>query len=246
MSKAVDNPNTCDWHVDDVGFWPESFVSEQEGINAWIAMEDMPAMYQGSMALSPGSHRADWRYDAYNAIGQDRSFHGGFTKEDMQLQAQRGEQLLTTCEMKNQAPELRETIEKTIFIPEIKKGDVVFATRSLFHRTLAVSKEGQEYYASRGIEYLNRYSVRYVPGTARLPQGWTFEWSIAANRELKGCTLDNAMEEDDLLWYPKVWPDLDRDPDDHLDRVAATKLSEATAKVRSEFFELVSLFATTR
>lgn len=108
MSKAVGKDSTCDWHVDDVGFWPESFGSEQEGINVWIAMEDMPRKFQGSMALSPGSHKAPWRHDAYAAIGLNLTFQGGFTKEQVTEMALSGEKLLTTCEMKTQAPDIRE------------------------------------------------------------------------------------------------------------------------------------------
>jgi hypothetical protein len=242
MSKSVEEDSICDWHVDDVGFWPESFVSEQDGINAWVAMEDMPVAYQGSMALSPGSHRADWRFEAYESIGQDRSYHGGFTKEDVKQRAESGEKLLTTCDMRSQAPGIREKIEETIYVPDIKKGDVIFATRLLFHRTVPVTDEGKKFYASRGIEYLNRYSIRYVPGTAQLPLGWTFEWSIATNGENEGRSLDSAMGEDKLLWYPQVWPDTDENRDKKLDILAATKLEEAKAKSRSEFFELISLF----
>ena len=105
MSKAVDQDATCDWHVDDVGFWPESYISsERDGVNVWIAMHDMPAKFQGSMALAPGSHQAAWRFDAYEAIGQNRSYHGGFTKIEMQDRARSGEKLMTTCEMQQNAP----------------------------------------------------------------------------------------------------------------------------------------------
>jgi hypothetical protein len=244
MSKAVHQDSTCDWHVDDVGFWPESFDNERDGINVWIAMEDMPSSYQGSMALSPGSHRADWRFEAYESIGQNRTSHGGFTKEEMRGRAKSGEKLLTTCEMPNQAPEIREKIEATKYVGDFKKGDVIFATRLLFHRTVPTTEEGKQYYDSRGIEYLNRYSIRYVPGSARLPEGWTFEWSIASNSENEGRSLDSVMENDSVLWYPEVWPATDEGLDQKLDIIAATKLDDAKAKARSEFFELISLFSS--
>jgi hypothetical protein len=242
MAKAVDQDATCDWHVDDVGFWPESYVSEHDGINVWIAMQDMPALFQGSMALAPGSHQADWRFDAYEAIGQNRSYHGGFTKADMQQRAKSGEKLLMTCEMRHQNPELSQMIDETAYIPDIKKGDVIFATRSLFHRTVAVTPDGKEYYSKENIEHLNRYSIRYVPGSARLPEGWAFEWSIMANENNNGRTLDDTMERDNLLWYPQVWPLADEDRDIKLDSVATTSLDEVKSKARVEFFELISLF----
>ena len=244
MSKSVEQDSFCDWHVDDQGFWPESFVSDHEGVNAWVAMEDMPAAYQGSMALSPGSHNAhEWRFDAYEGIGQNHSFHGGFTKEEMKQRADSGEKLFTTCELRHQAPEIREKIEETAFIPDIKKGDVIFATRLLFHRTAPVTDEGKEYYKKNGIEYLNRYSVRYVPGSAQLPLGWNFEWSIVTNSENEGRTLDSAMESEDHLWYPRAWPNPEDDFEAQLDVVADGLLDEAKAKARSEFFSLISLFS---
>jgi len=244
MSKDVGQESVCDWHVDDVGFWPESYINEEhEGINAWIALADMPARFQGSMGLAPGSHKAAWKYDAYKAIGQNRSFHGGFTKDEMKQRAQSGAKLMTTCEMRQQAPEISRMIDDIAFTPDIKKGDVIFATRTLFHRTLAVTPEGIKYFAKKGIEHLSRYSIRYVPGTARLPQGWTFEWSIMANGDNAGKSLDEAMERDALLWYPQVWPESNDDLNPRLDMIATTAFEDAKSKTRAEFFELLSLFS---
>jgi Phytanoyl-CoA dioxygenase (PhyH) len=244
MSKDVDQKAVCDWHVDDVGFWPESYISEQhEGINVWIALEDMPAQFQGSMALAPGSHKADWRYDAYHAIGQNRSYHGGFTKKEMMQRAQAGEKLFTTCEMRQQAPDISRMIDETAFIPDIKKGDIIFATRTLFHRTLAVTSAGVKHYSERGIEHLNRYSIRYVPSTARLPRGWAFEWGILANERNAGKSLDEAMEGDSLLWYPQVWPVSNEDINPHLDTIAMTTFDDIKEKTRAEVVEFISLFS---
>jgi hypothetical protein len=246
MSKAVNQESVCGWHVDDIGFWPESYESDHDGINVWIAMQDMPAFAQGSMALAPGSHKADWRFAAYEAIGQNRTYHGGFTKSEMQQRALEGKKLLTTCEMRDQAPELSEMIEKTAFIPDIKAGDVIFMTRALFHRTATVTPEGKDFFSEQGIENLNRYSIRYVPGTAVLPQGWTFEWSIMANNDNAGRSLDDTMNQDNLLWYPQVWPLLDNEVDKKLNIVAQTKLDEVKRKSRDELFELISLFQQAR
>lgn len=243
MSKAVDQDATCDWHVDDVGFWPESYISQHEGINVWIAMHDMPAAFQGSMALAPGSHKADWRYDAYLAIGQNRTYHGGFNKAELKQRAAAGEKLLSTCDMRDHAPHISKKIEETKYVPDIKKGDVIFATRTLFHRTLATTPEGKEYYLGNDIEYLNRYSIRYVPGSARLPEGWAFEWSILANGDNAGKTLDDAMAHGNHLWYPQVWPPNDELRDGQLDNIAETLLDDVKIKTRNEVFELISLFA---
>lgn len=244
MSKPVDRDQTCDWHVDDVGFWPESFVSEQDGINVWIALHDMPESCQGSMALSPGSHKAEWRFEAYEGIGQNRTYHGGFTKEEMKEHVSSGKKLLNTCDMRNQSPEIRQLIEESKYVPDIRKGDVIFATRALFHRTLAVTEAGKQFYEQLGVDYLNRYSIRYVPGSARLPVGWTFEWSIAANRYIAGQTLDVAMNEsENLPWYPKVWPEKEDSLEEKLDYIADSPLDEAKSLTKAEIFELISLFS---
>ena len=243
MSKSVDDDKFCDWHVDDIGFWPESYDSQQEGINVWIAMEDMPAHYHGSMALSPGSHRADeWRFDAYNAIGQNRTLDGGFTKEEMEERAANGEKLRSTCDIAKFDPDLRERIEETIFIPDIKKGDVIFATRTLFHRTAPVTEEGKQYYKDLGIDYLNRYSIRYVPGSAKLPSGWGFEWSIVTDPQNSGQKLDTVMDYDENMWYPRAWPSTEENLDVGLDDVAKNTLETAKTKSRVEIFELISMF----
>jgi hypothetical protein len=244
MAKSIEQDNVCDWHVDDIGFWPESYDSKQEGINVWIAMDDMPAAYQGSMALSPGSHQADeWRFRAYEAIGQDRTTDGGFTKEDIQQKVANGETLKSTCDLGKHAPDIRAKIEETIFIPDLKKGDVIFATRTMFHRTLAVTEEGKAHYLERNVQHLNRYSIRYVPGTAKLPSGWGFEWSIVTNVENSGQSLDVVMDTDENMWYPRVWPTMEDDLQAGLDCVAANTLDDAKSKSRMEVFELITLFS---
>ena len=242
MSKDVNIDETCDWHVDDSGFWPEAFGGEKEGINVWIALEDMPQEYQGSMALSPGSHKAEWRYDAYAAIGLNLTFQGGFTKEEVTRMANDGAKLLTTCEMNKQAPQIREKIEATKYVPDIRKGDVIFVTRSTFHRTVPATAQGKVHYRERDIQYLNRYSIRYVPGSARLPNGWTFEWSIKKNPENSGLDLDSAMEErENLLWYPKVWPSLDPKIHQRLD-LLSTELEDVKVQTKKDLHSFFALF----
>ena len=49
--------------LDDYGFWPAT--ADSKGINAWIAIDDMPANRGGGFALSVGSHVASWRHKAY-------------------------------------------------------------------------------------------------------------------------------------------------------------------------------------
>eukprot|EP00529_Nitzschia_sp_RCC80_P019167 CAMPEP_0113520992 /NCGR_PEP_ID=MMETSP0014_2-20120614/44398_1 /TAXON_ID=2857 /ORGANISM="Nitzschia sp." /LENGTH=517 /DNA_ID=CAMNT_0000418913 /DNA_START=69 /DNA_END=1622 /DNA_ORIENTATION=+ /assembly_acc=CAM_ASM_000159 len=239
MSYAVESNSSCDWHVDDVGFWPQDYQSDVEGLNVWIALEDMPREAGGSMALAPASHKAEWRHDAYDSIGLNLTFQGGFTKSEAKQMKESGVNLLMTCEMGKQAPEIREQVEATKYIPDIKKGDVIFATRFLFHRTHEVSQQGKSYYANRGISQLNRYSIRYGQSKSRLPSGWTFEWSIMHDKDIEGKTLREA-EGNDLAWYPRAWPSMD--PNQLYKDLPKEELEAAKVKSRSELFELFKIF----
>jgi hypothetical protein len=95
FSRSIIDTKVCDWHVDAHGLWPESCETpsqaskasgkDQDGINAWIALDDMPIEYEGSMAVAAGSHRAPWRYEAYSAIGRDGTVNGGETWQELVL-----------------------------------------------------------------------------------------------------------------------------------------------------------------
>ena len=40
-------------------------MADSDGVNAWIAIDDMPISTGGGFALSIGSHVAPWRHEAY-------------------------------------------------------------------------------------------------------------------------------------------------------------------------------------
>jgi hypothetical protein len=254
LAKPV-NSSGCDWHVDDHGFWPESYLSEasqqsgkdQDGVNVWIALEDMPAAYQGSMALAAGSHRETWRFEAYQALGQDRSADGGHTKEAIvdKLEEKRrsGELALGACQIGRIRPDLKAKLDSKSVVLDVKRGDIVFSTRTLFHKTVDVTEEGKRYYNSMGLEVLNRYSIRYSPGTARLPRGWLAEWSAIADKGNAGKSLNEIVvgtESDpgEFMWYPQAWPLLENDMDTHLNFVADTKLIQVKQLVQKEIAEV--------
>ena len=48
------DPYICGWHTDDTGFWP--VTADAPGVNAWIALDDMPLATGGGFALVAGSH----------------------------------------------------------------------------------------------------------------------------------------------------------------------------------------------
>ncbi len=240
--------------MDDHGFWPESYISEasrrsgkdQDGVNVWIALEDMPAVYRGSMALAAGSHREPWRFEAYEAIGQNRSIDGGHTKEAivaaLEEKRKSGKVALGACEIGRIRPDLKEKMASREVILDIERGDMIFSTRSLFHRTLEVTNEGKIYYEALGLDILNRYSIRYTPGSARLPKGWLAEWSAVADKDNQGKSLDEIVSkranDKDLLWYPQVWPIVEKEMDRRLDFVADTELNRAKQLVQAEITDI--------
>lgn len=205
MVKDVQEKKTCGWHVDDVGFWPVSYLNES-GINVWIALDDMP--FAGNMAVAPGSHRADWRHDAYAALGQDRSQDGGQSREEIrQAMLENTDGLYATCDMCVIDPDLFESIEETAVHLNIKKGDVIFASRLLFHRTTDVTAEGLEHYAQQKTHSLKRYSIRYEPGKAKIIAGWNVEWSVLHDSTNTGKSLDEISDRyPEYAFYPRVWP----------------------------------------
>jgi ectoine hydroxylase-related dioxygenase (phytanoyl-CoA dioxygenase family) len=187
------------------------------GVNVWIAMDDMPVGRLGSMALSPGSHKAAWRHDAYKAIGQDRNQTGGLKNMQALVDLFTDPDNKSTCSMPKSDPALRSRIEDTAVFLDMRAGDVIFTHRLLFHRTLAVTDAGKEMYDAENKTNLNRYSVRYVPGTARLPTGYSFEWSVLENPDHRGRTLNEVAHANTTGqgqdWYPQVWPTIDPDLD---------------------------------
>ena len=238
---------TC---ADSQGFWPESYLSsasaesgvDQDGVNAWIALDDMPIEYAGSMALSAGSHKLPWRFQAYEAMGQNRTSDGGHSKgvilARIEEQRRSGEVSLGACQIGKTRPDLREKLEANIVVLDIRKGDVILSTRTLFHRTLDVTDTGKVYYTATGKQALNRYSIRYTPGTARLPDGWVAEWSAVTDSRNAGSSLDRIVAREGPMWYPKVWPRIETQLEAELDILAEQRLGSAKSMVQAEIIEM--------
>ena len=205
-------------------------------------MDDMPIEYAGSMALSAGSHKVPWRFEAYEAMGQNRTIDGGHSKEAIlaRIEEKRrsGEVSLGACQIGKTRPDLREKLEAKIVVLDVRKGDIILSTRTLFHRTLDVTDAGKVYYTSIGKQSLNRYSIRYTPGTARLPDGWVAEWSAVSNSQNAGSSLDKIVAREGTLWYPKVWPSLETQLESELDILAEQKLGSAKSMVQAEIIEM--------
>jgi hypothetical protein len=68
----------------------------------------MPKAYEGSMAVARGSHQALWRWEAYQAIGQDRT-KPGLSKEEFMEALKQANGVFETCAgIKSNRPDLRE------------------------------------------------------------------------------------------------------------------------------------------
>jgi hypothetical protein len=106
---------------------------------------------------------------------------------------QSGDVSLGACDIGRIRPDLKAKLEAKRVTLDIERGDVIFSTRTLFHKTIDVTEEGKRYYDSIGLDVLNRYSIRYTPGTARLPQGWLAEWSAVADKGNPGKSLNEIV-----------------------------------------------------
>lgn len=229
------DPFICGWHVDDIGFWPATYDSP--GINAWIALDDMDPLTGGGFALSVGSHRAPWRYEAYNITGATYTLpsQGYLNVEDMFQQRNAG-----TCNIKTAAPELHNLLEDQKRIYHVQAGDVIFHTRWLFHRTVPfhhdfIKSQGFLQDSKQRIVY-RRYSVRYAPSDARLPEGFGTELSKLYDTNNRG-TLEDVSQRGDA-WYPKCWPEVDPMEIENIISVLPSKIAIAEDRQKEVMKEM--------
>jgi len=202
LAKDQD-PYICGWHVDDIGFWPTTF--ESPGINAWIAIDSIPKSSGGGFAMAVGSHNADWRWEAYKLTGGTATLpeEGYLDAED--LFRKRG---VGTCNIKKASFDLHMKMEETKRIYDVERGDVIFHTRWLFHRTEPVRRDlAYELDRDKSKIVLRRYSLRYSPGDAVLVKGYGTELSTLYDETYGGKSLDFVSGKDGP-WYPKCWPDV--------------------------------------
>ena len=198
----------CGWHVDDTGFWPAT--AEAPGINAWIALDDMPVERGGGFALAVGSHTAPWKEQAYHVIGSTHTFpREGFKSPTDMAENRAGN---GTCNIETAAPHLHRRMEETTRIYDLKRGDVIFHTRWLFHRTVPFNRDVVKDRISNDDDPLlyRRYSVRYGPGYSMIPKGFGLEPSVIWDESNAGRSADEVSHYD-APWYPKVWPHVDEE-----------------------------------
>lgn len=208
-----DDAYVCGWHVDDMGFWPAT--PESPGINAWIALDDMEQVEEtGGFALAVQSHTAPWRDEAYYWTGAPATAQyfptGGYANASAFFAQRTGR---GTCHLREAAPHLHRRMEETARIFPMQRGDVIFHTRWLFHRTVAVNKTAPStsHTTTGGAEskVYRRYSIRYGPGSASIvPPGYGTELSVLWNESNGGLSVDEICETDGP-WYPQAWPALE-------------------------------------
>ena len=195
-------PFLLDWivPVDDSGFWPTS--AESTGVNVWIALDDMPSKYEGGLAISPGSHQADWREEAYRAIGSVKTF----PPEGLEVGSKFFQQVVgRTCSMATLDPPLNDKIEASRMVFDYQRGDCLFCTRWLFHRSMPINEAGLKHYADENIDpALKRYSIRYELGSAKVIRGMSVEACVLLDPETSGKSLDEVCQKEPF--YPKCWP----------------------------------------
>lgn len=190
--------------MDDTGFWPA--IGSAPGVNAWIAIDDMPPSGGGGFALAVGSHvNASWTRDAHRVIGSPLTMPEGGFRDAADMFANRTG--YGTCNLKTAAPHLDRKMEQTKRIYNVQKGDVIFHTRWLFHRTVPFDQKLVRATTTEGEKLLlyRRYSVRYSPGWAPIQPGYGTELSVLSNHENGGRTADNVALLDGP-WYPRCWP----------------------------------------
>jgi hypothetical protein len=203
----------CGWHVDDTGFWPATAAAP--GVNAWIALDDMPIERGGGFALAVGSHTAAWKEQAYQVTGSTHTFpHQGFSSAQDVLDRRVGN---GTCNIATAAPHLQRRMEDTKRIYDVQRGDVIFHTRWLFHRTVPFDRQHVEANANTDTNtntnsgdqhqplLYRRYSIRYGPGSSEIPRGFGTEPSVIWKAQNGGRTADQVAEQD-AAWYPQAWP----------------------------------------
>jgi len=226
----------CGWHVDDQTFWPIQYIPENiQGVNAWIAMDDISARHGGGLAVSPSSHVAEWRHEAYQTIGSTPTYpEEGYEDVGKMFTSYK----TTTCNLAEAAPNLASKIDDTRHVFDFQRGDVLIHTRWLFHRSVPLTKAGaKQFERLQQTPVIRRYSIRYEVGHAQLLQGFTMEPSVVLKRGNAGKTLD-AISEEDSPWYPQCWPEVNQEEMAHLYEITEERLPEYEP-LKQELFKQV-------
>lgn len=206
-----DDTYVCGWHVDDLGFWPATPHSSI-GINAWIALDDMEMTeVTGGFAVAVQSHTAPWKDLAYFLTGvpTTESFpKDGYQNVSHMFQERTG---YGTCNIQKVAPHVHRRLEETSRIYPVRRGDVVFHTRWLFHRTVPILQTKSNAKKQESSERIyRRYSIRYGLGSSTIiPPGYGTELSVLFNKSNGGLSANRICQMEGP-WYPQAYPQISR------------------------------------
>lgn len=251
LAKGHESTSSCGWHVDDQLFWPSSYEMpsaskiDLASTNAWIALDDMPIEYGGSMAVSPQSHAENfsWREEAFAALNIKAEFGNGVSQDDLFDLMKSGK--VDSCGLEKFAPHVYDDIELSKQEFNFKKGDVIFMNRFLFHKSTDMTEKGKLALqalqgSSTGAPLLKRFSLRYSEGTSSsLPGGFVTEMSVLAS---DGLNLGKKLDQVSGSWYPKAWPDVDDDVEDRIEQLVKNDLPVGQEKLGALMAEVMTMF----
>lgn len=232
----------CGWHVDDLHFWPTSASSETTGksstgihggVNAWIAIDDIPSSIGGGLAVVPKSHIAQWRHDAYNIIGSIPAHpqEGFQNAQDLYSTFP-----VTTCDLANVSPELSSLMDDEAVIFNFTKGDVLLMNRWVWHKSIPM-KLGD----TKDIHPLKRYTIRYDRGSTLVQKGYSTHLSVMYDTENSGKSLDDISQRSGPF-FPQAFPNADPTELCQFPDLIVNKLPIAEAQKRIQMDEARKFF----
>lgn len=167
----------CGFHVDDTYFWPAA--PDSTGVNFWLALSHMRVKEGGGIRVVDKTKIQPYFDECKEAI--QTPFH--------------------TCMMEKKSPTCHERMMKASKVFDMEPGDVLIWDRWTFHRSEPFKKPsfqkdqetGQERKKEQEEKRL-RYTIRYIPGTAK---------AGGLIREESSQELGKVFNSP---YYPQVWP----------------------------------------
>jgi hypothetical protein len=157
------NNTGCGFHVDDKGFWPAA--DDSNGVNFWLALSPMRMSEGGGIRVANQSISATFAKECMAVIRD-----GGYDR---------------TCNMEELSPDCHERMQAASTTFDMEPGDTLIWDRWTFHRS--------EPFRVVTEEHKLRYTIRYVPGSAKA------EGMLHSSQQ--------AGEPFEGAYYPQVWPE---------------------------------------
>jgi hypothetical protein len=160
------NNTGCGFHVDDKGFWPAA--DDSTGVNFWLALSPMRMSEGGGIRVVNQSISEPFAEECMAVIRDIRE--GGYA---------------STCNMEELSPDCHERMQAASTTFDMEPGDVLIWDRWTFHRS--------EPFRIVTEEHKLRYTIRYVPGSAKAE-------GMLHSSQQAGETFEGAH-------YSQVWPE---------------------------------------